>query len=80
MSKLLTDNCCYLCKSSSGICLTRGACDHHVDARRRQDANDRAMTTHRDPTGNEAVNNVMRAQRKQPAAPKRPFNYPKEER
>lgn len=82
MSKLLDDNCCFICKGAHGICLTKGGCEHHVDARRRQDANDRAMQTHRDPTGNQAVNNVMRETRapKPKAAPNRPFSYPKEDR
>ena len=63
MAKLLDDPCCFLCRGAHGICRSKGQCEHHVDARRRQDANDRAGQTHRDPTGNQAVNNVMRAMR-----------------
>lgn len=59
-----SDACCWLCKTPSGVCSTGRACDHHKDARKRDDADDKARQTVRDPTGNTAVNNVMRAQRK----------------
>lgn len=61
MTPTKTDACCYLCKSPSGVCLTRFRCDHHVEARQEQDREDRGRTIgYRDPTGAQAVNNVMR--------------------
>jgi|GEM_PF-3990699 len=57
------DACCYLCKSATGICLTRFQCEHHKAVRRRDNATGRT-TTYPDPTGNEAVSRVMREQRR----------------
>lgn len=68
--KLLEDPCCGICKSNMGICLSKGKCEHHVEARKRQDANDRARQTVRRPTEDQAITNIMRATR----------NHKKEER
>lgn len=57
------DNCCFACRGSHGICLSRGTCDHHVKARAQDDANHRARRTIRDPTGDAAVAAVMRSTR-----------------
>ena len=73
------DACCVLCKGPHGICLSRHTCEHHKEAQAQDDANHRASRTIRDPTGDAAVNRVMRSN-KSKAAPKRPFSYPKEER
>jgi hypothetical protein len=59
------DVCCVLCKGPHGICLSRHTCDHHKDAQKQDDANHRASRTIRDPVGDQAVNNVMRARRKE---------------
>jgi len=59
------DPCCVLCRHVSGICLSRHTCDHHKDAQKQDDANHRASRTIRDPVGDQAVNNVMRARRKE---------------
>jgi hypothetical protein len=75
----MIDACCFICRGPHGICLTRGTCGHHITARLRQDADDRARHLYADPTGNEAVNNVMRT-RKPKAPVRRPLTYPKEDR
>ena len=64
------DPCCFVCKGVHGICLTRGACEHHVAARRRQDADDRARRLYRDPTGDAAVARAMRATKPSTKAPR----------
>jgi hypothetical protein len=60
---MIRDNCCGLCRSATGVCLTRLQCDHHKKARRLQDAEDNRQPGYRDPTARTAVNNVMRSQR-----------------
>ena len=75
---LLSDSCCSTCKGPYGICRNRG-CWHHIETRRRQDADDVSRRLHRDPTGDQAVNNIMRSRK--PKAPRPgPFSYPKEGR
>ena len=60
-----SDPCCFVCKSPSGVCLSRFKCEHHIEARRDQDREDmRATIGYRDPVGDQAVNNVMRQQRR----------------
>jgi hypothetical protein len=74
------DPCCFVCRGPHGVCLTRYACEHHAKAQAQDDANHRATRTHRDPTGETAVRNIMRNRTPKPkAAPKRPFSYPKED-
>jgi len=63
---LLSDYCCSACKGAFGICRDSN-CWHHIDTRRRQDKDDVSRRLYRDPTGDEAVNNVIRSRR-----PKRP--------
>lgn len=58
------DACCYVCRSATGVCLTRWKCEHHLEARRNEDADDRARQTIRRPTEDQAIANVMREQRK----------------
>lgn len=55
------DNCCFLCRSPHGVCLTKYTCEHHVTARLEEE---RAVIVYRDPTGERAVGNVMREQKK----------------
>lgn len=57
------DPCCYLCRSAFGPCLTQYRCEHHIKAERQANADARRPI--RDPTGNTAVNNVMRQKRRQ---------------
>jgi hypothetical protein len=61
----MADSCCFACKSAFGICLTGYRCDHHVEARRTEDADDHARRLYRNPTQDEAIANVMREQRKE---------------
>lgn len=58
------DACCFLCRGAHGICLTRRTCDHHVQARAQDEADDRARRTIRRPTEDKALNNVMREQKR----------------
>lgn len=58
------DPCCFMCRSSTGVCLTRFQCDHHKEADKRDEANERARRTVHRPTEDQAINNVMRAQRR----------------
>jgi len=58
------DPCCVLCRHSTGVCLSRHSCEHHIEAQKQDDANHRASRTVRDPTGDAAVSNAMRGQRK----------------
>ena len=61
----MSDPCCILCRHPTGICLSKFSCEHHVTAQKQDDANHRASRTIRDPVGDQAVNNVMRARRKE---------------
>ncbi|QDF19567.1 hypothetical protein PP353_gp58 [Arthrobacter phage Kumotta] len=58
------DPCCFMCRSATGVCLTRFQCDHHKDADKRDEANHQARRTYNDPTSRQAVNNVLAAQRR----------------
>lgn len=58
------DNCCWACRSPTGVCLTRWQCEHHREAERAADANDRARQTVRRPTEDQAIRNITRQQRK----------------
>lgn len=58
------DPCCVLCKSSTGICLTRFQCEHHKEADKRDEAAHRARQTYRNPTQDQAIANVARAERR----------------
>lgn len=54
------DPCCVLCRHPSGICLARHACDHHKQAQKQDDANHRARQLYRNPTQDQAIDNVTR--------------------
>lgn len=60
------DVCCVLCKGAHGICLSRYQCDHHKQAQKQDDANHRARQLYRNPTQDQALNNVMRARKDRP--------------
>jgi len=60
--------CCALCRTPSGVCLSRWQCAHHREAEAQEDANHAARQTIRDPTSRRAIANIMRATRN----PKRP--------
>lgn len=79
MSRGTSAACCWACKGPLGLCLNH-LCEHHVAAEKQDEANERARQTVRRPTEEQAINNVMRAQRARKTTPKRPFNYPKEDR
>jgi hypothetical protein len=55
----MSDRCCFTCKGAYGICLTGYRCEHHVAARRTEDADDYARRLYRNPTQDEAIRNVM---------------------
>ena len=61
----MADVCCTICRSQFGVCLTGYRCDHHVAARIEEDADDRARKLYANPTQDQAIANVMRAQRKE---------------
>ena len=54
------DPCCALCRHSTGVCLSRHTCEHHLEAQAQDDANHRASRTIRDPTGDTAIANITR--------------------
>lgn len=60
---MTADPCCVLCRHSTGVCLSRHSCEHHLQAQKQDDANHRASRTVRDPTGDAAVASVMRTTR-----------------
>jgi hypothetical protein len=57
------DPCCVLCRHSTGVCLSRHSCEHHIEAQAQDDANHRATRTIRDPTGETAIRNITRERR-----------------
>ena len=59
------DLCCWACKSPTGVCLSRYACEHHRVAEAQDAAIHQSTRQYRDPTGDQAVNNIMRKQRKE---------------
>jgi hypothetical protein len=59
----MSDPCCWACRSPTGVCLSRHACEHHIIAQAQDDANHRASRQYRDPTGDQAVANAMREKR-----------------
>jgi hypothetical protein len=59
------DPCCTLCRHSTGVCLSRHTCEHHLEAQAQDDANHRATRTIRDPTGETAIRNITRERRTQ---------------
>ncbi|MDQ0102327.1 hypothetical protein J2T10_001973 [Paenarthrobacter nicotinovorans] len=61
---MIPDPCCVLCKSSTGICLTRHQCEHHKEADKRDEAAHRARQTIRRPTEDKAIANITRAGRR----------------
>ena len=58
-----TDSCCWACRSPTGVCLSRRTCEHHIIAEAQDEARHRATRQYRDPTGDQAVNNIMRNQK-----------------
>jgi hypothetical protein len=62
------DKCCFVCRTPSGVCATKYRCDHHVAARSEME---RAVTVYSDPTGERAVGNVMREQKRKNRAKRR---------
>jgi hypothetical protein len=61
----MADHCCSICKGAYGICLTGYRCEHHVTARRTEDADDHARRLYRNPTQDEALANIDRERRKE---------------
>lgn len=61
---MISDACCALCRGPHGICLSRHRCNHHLEAQAQDDANHKATRTIRDPTGETAIRNITREQRK----------------
>ncbi|CAH0232899.1 hypothetical protein SRABI26_02694 [Arthrobacter sp. Bi26] len=57
---MTSDPCCILCRHSTGVCLSRHTCEHHLLAQAQDDANHRASRTIRDPTGDTAIANITR--------------------
>lgn len=60
---MISDACCALCRGPHGICLSRHACEHHQTAQAQDDANHKATSTIRDPTGETAIRNITRERR-----------------
>lgn len=60
----MSDRCCFTCRGAFGICLTGYHCEHHLTARRTEDADDQARRLYNNPTQDKAIANVIREQRK----------------
>jgi hypothetical protein len=60
----MNDVCCWACRSPTGVCLSRYACQHHKEAEALDEASHRARRTHRTPTEDQAIANVMRERRR----------------
>ncbi|WXW93193.1 hypothetical protein SEA_BRAYBEAST_57 [Arthrobacter phage BrayBeast] len=56
----MADPCCALCRTPSGVCLSRYSCNHHKEADAQDEANHQARRTHSDPTAYAAIANAMR--------------------
>ncbi|QIG57728.1 hypothetical protein PP358_gp57 [Arthrobacter phage Shoya] len=56
----MADSCCALCRTPSGVCASRYACQHHKVFQAQDEADARARRTHRDPTADQAIANAMR--------------------
>lgn len=61
---MIADPCCALCKHSTGVCLSRHSCEHHVIADAQDEAAHRATRQYRDPTADQAVRNAMKERRR----------------
>jgi hypothetical protein len=59
----MADVCCHLCKGAYGICLTGYKCWHHAEARRTEDADDKARRLYANPTQDQAIANIERERR-----------------
>ena len=59
----MSDPCCWACRSPTGVCLARYACEHHRVAEAQDEARHQAGRTIRDPTGDTAIRNIMRGKR-----------------
>jgi hypothetical protein len=57
----MSDPCCGLCRTPSGVCATRRTCEHHKAVRSEQE---RAVIVYKDPTGERAARNVDRERKK----------------
>ena len=69
----MSDPCCALCRTPSGVCASKFTCTHHREADAQDEANARARRTHRSPTEDQAIANIMRAQKqKRRARPNNP--------
>ncbi len=66
----MTDRCCHLCRSHTGICLTSFQCDHHKEFEAQDAANHRATRDHADPVGDLAAANVDRERRNHVPVPR----------
>ena len=60
----MSDPCCALCRHMTGICLSRGSCEHHKIAQAQDEANHQTRKTYNNPTQDKAIANVMRKQRR----------------
>jgi len=56
----MTDRCCHLCRSHTGICLTRFQCDHHQAFADQEERDHRARRTYLDTTADQAIANADR--------------------
>ena len=56
--------CCALCRTPSGVCASKYACEHHRVYDAQEEANHRARSSRRDPTATQAINNVMKERRR----------------
>lgn len=56
------DRCCFICRTPFGCAAPN--CEHHIEARRTADADDKARKLYNNPTQDKAIANVMREQQK----------------
>lgn len=69
----MADNCCVLCRTPTGVCASKHACEHHQIAQAQDEVNARARRTHPDPTADQAIRNALAARR--PRAKRAPYTY-----
>jgi hypothetical protein len=63
----MIDACCALCRTPSGVCASKYACEHHRVYEAQDEADSRARRTYNNPTQDRAIRNVMASRN-----PKRP--------
>lgn len=56
------DVCCWACRTPFGCGMP--SCEHHQEYAAQEEADAKARRTYRDPTAGQAVNNVMREQKR----------------